>query len=541
MQKYRFLKIFTALFLGTFGTVIFGQNITDKIGRITYISSQNIYVQFDNTEGMKQGDTLFVKVKGKLIPALRVNFLSTRSCAGIKISDAALKVDDQLHAKVHITDQAGTEIIEPDTFKNFQSEPQQQGLEMNKTTLRNVKRSVSNGRFTLQSYSSLNPGNTNSLDQRWRYTFLYDAERIGETGFSFSSYFNYAYRVADWSRLKQKPLNNLKVYDLSLGYDFNEMTFVKLGRYLNPKISNLSSVDGVQFQAAFSNFFSGILVGSRPDFSTLGFNSKLFEYGAYIGRIDSAENGIMESTVGFFQQTNNYKTDRRFVYFQHNNSLLRELYFSLSSELDLFAIENKTAKTKPSLTSFYFTSRYAPSRLISFSLSYDARKNVIYYETFKNFADSIIENETRQGIRLGTNIRPLNNIFIGLNAGYRFLKKDIKPSKNFNGFITYSQIPIFDASSTVSYSRLISNYIDGTVLGVRLTKFISLIDYSVSVSYTNVSYDYLSSIAKLEQNNFSAELSGRIIDQIYLSCSFEGIFEEHVSYKRILFDLSLRF
>jgi hypothetical protein len=54
--------------------------------------------------------------------------------------------------------------------------------------------------------------------------------------------------------------------------------------------------------------------------------------------------------------------------------------------------------------------------MISFSLSYDARKNVIYYQTFRNSIDSIIENETRQGFRIGMNIRPFNNLFIGLNA-----------------------------------------------------------------------------------------------------------------------------
>jgi hypothetical protein len=34
-------------------------------------------------------------------------------------------------------------------------------------------------------------------------------------------------------------------------------------------------------------------------------------------------------------------------------------------------------------------------------LSYDARKNVIYYETFKTTLVSIIENETRQALRQG--------------------------------------------------------------------------------------------------------------------------------------------
>ena len=173
--------------------------------------------------------------------------------------------------------------------------------------------------------------------------------------------------------------------------------------------------------------------------------------------------------------------------------------------------------------------------------SYDAGKNVIYYETYRSFVDSLIENETRQGIRFGTNIRPFNNVFIGFNAGYRFLKKDIKPSRNFNGYLTYSQVPIIEVSSTLSYSHLISNYVDGSIYGIRLSKYLSFIDYSLSVSYTKVEYNYLSSVSKLNQNNLSVDLSGRIIDQLYLSCSYEGIFEEQLNYSRVLVDLSLRF
>jgi hypothetical protein len=229
------------------------------------------------------------------------------------------------------------------------------------------------------------------------------------------------------------------------------------------------------------------------------------------------------------------------MYFQHNNSVLKDFNFYLSSELDLFVLENGVGKTKPSLTSFFLSTRYSPSRIISFSISYDARKNVIYYETYKSFVDSLIENETRQGVKLGTNIRPFNNVFIGLNAGYRFLKKDIKPSKNFNAYLTYSQVPILDISSTVSYSYLASNYVDGSIYGIRLSKYLTFIDYSLSASYTKVEYNYLSSASKLSQNNLTLDLSGRIIEQLFLSCSYEGIFEEQMNYSRILIDLSLRF
>lgn len=517
------------------------QQRVERLGKVTYKSSQNIYVQFESTFGILQGDTLYTKTKGKLYPAVQVNFISTTSCAGTPTNGDNIKIGDELFAMIFTKPAEENIIVDTSAITYVPMQTDVLPVPVTKSDLRNLKKNNSDGRITIQSYSSLNPGKMNPEDQRWRYTFSYDAEGIGESGLSITSYFSYAYTVGEWQTIKQKPWDNLKVYDLSLGYDFNEETNIRLGRYINPKISNISSVDGLQFQKKFSNYFGGLIIGSRPDFATLNFNPKLFEYGGYIGRTDTIESGMMENTIGIFQQTNNFKTDRRFMYFQHNNSVLRDFNFSLSSELDLFALENGVGKTKPSLTSFFLSSRYSPSRIISFSFSYDARKNIIYYETYRSFVDSLIENETRQGIRFGTNIRPFNNVFIGLNAGYRFLKRDIKPSKNFNGYITYSQVPMLDISATVSYSNLISSYIDGAIYGIRLSKYLSFIDYSISVSYTKVEYNYLSSISNLNQNNLSVDLSGRIIDQLYLSCSYEGIFEEQLNYGRVLIDLSLRF
>lgn len=517
------------------------QQRIEKFGKVSYKSSQNIYVKFENTDGIVQGDTLYTKSKGKLHPVMQVNFISTTSCAGTPISGDNIKVGDELFALV-ITKKEEKNIIPDTTSITIVPAPTETiPVAVNKSNLKNFKKNISDGRITIQSYSSFNPGKMNPADQRWRYTFSYDAEKIGETGLSISSYLSYAYTVGQWQTIKQNPWDNLKVYDLSLGYDFDEETTIRLGRYINPKISNISSVDGLQFQKKFSNYFGGLLIGSRPDFATLNFNSNLFEYGGYIGRTDTIESGIMENTIAFFQQTNNFKTDRRFMYFQHNNSVLTDFNFYLSSELDLFALEKGVGKTKPSLTSLFLSARYSPARIISFTFSYDARKNVIYYETFRSFVDSLIENETRQGIRFGTNIRLLNNVFIGLNAGYRFLKKDLKPSKNFSGYVTYSQVPVLDISATVSYSNLISSYVDGAIYGIRLSKYLSFIDYSISASYSKVEYNYLTSVSKLNQNNLSLDFSGRIIEQLYLSCSYEGVFEEQMNYSRVLVDLSLKF
>ena len=68
--------------------ILFAQTQSTKIveGSVSYISSQNIYVKFNSTEGIETGDTLFIKDKSKFIPAVKVDHKSSTSCAGISIT-----------------------------------------------------------------------------------------------------------------------------------------------------------------------------------------------------------------------------------------------------------------------------------------------------------------------------------------------------------------------------------------------------------------------------------------------------------------------
>ena len=82
-----------------------------------------------------------------------------------------------------------------------------------------------------------------------------------------------------------------------------------------------------------------------------------------------------------------------------------------------------------------------PSFWISTSISYDARKNVIYYETFKDYASKLAEEALRQGFKLRVNLRPMKYIIASFYTGYRYRESDIGPSRNFGGSITHSRIP----------------------------------------------------------------------------------------------------
>jgi hypothetical protein len=470
-----------------------------------------------------------------------VKFISSTSIAGELINGKGLKVGDKVIAKAetgsNTKDEESTQ-VKKDSSKEVKI------VQDNKIQNRKDTRNKDNfsGRISVQSYSNISNLGSRDEYQRWRYTINLKAQDISGTGLSLSTYTNLVYRADEWNTISSNIGRNLKIYDLSVNYKFNEKSIIWLGRHLNREISNIGSIDGVQFESGIgqSNYIAGVIAGSRPDFADLGFNSKLFELGGYIVRQDSAADGIIKSTLAFFEQTNNLKTDRRFLYLQHSNNLIPNTNLFLSSEIDLYKKILETQETKFTLTSLFLSARISPVKLFSFSLSYDARKNVIYYETFKNFIDSLFENETRQGLSARINIRPFNSLFLSLNGGYRFRGGDIKPSRNFGGSITYSQIPFLLTTANISYSRLISNFVDGAVYGARFSKTIFSNSTDISIGYRRSDYKF-GEFSKTHQNSFSADLSNRITNFLYLSISYEGIFERKRTSGRVLMDLTARF
>lgn len=84
----KLLYIISAIFL--FTNIIKAQEQT-KEGKVGYTSSQLVYVNFDNTDGISEGDTLFIKSKNKQSPALVVKYLSSSSAACEKLNNEDFK------------------------------------------------------------------------------------------------------------------------------------------------------------------------------------------------------------------------------------------------------------------------------------------------------------------------------------------------------------------------------------------------------------------------------------------------------------------
>ena len=537
MKKYLILLLLVLV------NPVFSQDNNDvKIinGNVEYISSQYIYVRFDNTDGLKVSDTLFTESKGKYVPQLIIESLSSRSCATKSIGKK-FTVGDQVIGFTELknsNDQPRENNNRPVTTSN------QEIVKVDTTEFVGLmkKNEEFNGRFSISGYSNLSnlPGNVDY--QNWRYSLSLNSENTNNTNFSFSNYTTFRYRADEWNNVTSNIGNSLKIYDLSIAYNFSDQTKVFLGRKINRNISNIGAADGIQFETSFNKFHLGGILGSRPDYTDYGFNINFLQFGGYISRTDSIGRGQIENTISVFQQMNNQTTDRRFIYFQHNSAnIFENVSFFLSSEIDLYKKISDEIDSKPRFTSLYISLRYAPYRWISTSLSYDARKNVIYYETFKNYVDQLVESALRQGFRARINLRPMKYVLASLYTGYRFRENDIRPTRNLGGSLTHSKIPFIGISANMSYINLMTNYLQGNIFGIRVSRNLFSNNIHGSFGFRNVNYSFNSSDLKLLQNIFQIDLSLRVNKSISMSLNFEATYQEKTSYSNIYTNLIARF
>lgn len=507
-------------------------------GKISYISTQNVYVKFDNTEGIAIGDTLFAISKGKLTPSILVKNISSISCVGISLGGVKLALSNEIIANIKPKNHENIDLLHP-VKSNESVNANDQAIKSITATVNDKKlKSRFDGRFSVSSYSNFSNVKSN---QRYRYNLSLNADHIKNSKFSAESYISLTHLSNELSYIGSNISKYLKVYSLAVKYDIDSTSTVSLGRRINVNMANIGAVDGLQYEKRIKNFTYGGVVGFRPDYYDYSFNPHLLQVGAFVSHNVQKENGYMQTSFALFNQTNNLKTDRRFGYFQHSNSLLKNLDFFGSAEFDFYTMNNLQPTTIFDLTSTYLSLRYRPWRPLSLFLSYDARKNIYYYETFKNQIDSILDKETRQGWRFQFNYRPFKFMSWGGSAGYRYQKSDPKPAINANSYLSFPQVPFLNVSAMLNATLLRSNYTNGMVYGASFSRdIIPGIIYG-DVEYRMVNYQFNNSTSTLLQNIGELSLTWRIAKKLSLSSDFEATFEGGNNTQRIFLNLTQRF
>jgi hypothetical protein len=494
-----------------------GQDMLE--GRISYISSQNVYVRFESTAGISIGDTLYLAENGKMIPLIIVRNISSTSCMGIPFPGQSIRVSEQIKA---FRRQSGNiQHAEKETVQaNVPEQPADTSGSGQPVIHARVRKQEIRGNISISSYSQFSNTNVPSA-QRFRYQLSLNATHIGGSRFSTESQISFRHRLGEWGSIKDNPFNGLKIYNLCLRYDLSPKTVLTFGRRINPLISNMGAVDGLQADFAFRNFTAGLLAGSRPSFKDYAPDPTLIQFGGYFAHRYTNHSGIMQSSLALVEQTNAMKTDRRFLYFQHTNNLVRQLNVFGSFEIDLYQKLNNKSSQNPTLSGLFISVRFAPVTKLSLFATYDARKNIIYYESYKNFISTLIDTALRQGASLQMNYRPYPFLYTGVKGGIRFQKKDPSPSKNLYGFITYSGMNQMNFSATLSSTLIETSYLRGMIYALNTSLTLIPNKCFLGAGYQYLDYKVSESRLPQYQQLASMNLNWRFAKKTSLALNYE--------------------
>jgi hypothetical protein len=499
-------------------------------GTITYMSSRNVYIKFTSTKDIVPGDTLWViTTGGAMQPALLVTGKSSTSVVSSPLGNIPLAVGQSCSARIKAT------IPDPSKDKGAaqQDVPNQNIPSVKDSALVKpenvgqasvVRKEKVRGRVSAADYIT---SQANNVAHRWRYVFSMNGDNWGGSRFSTEHYITFRHKSGEWYKVRDNLADALKVYSLAVRYEINESMQLSLGRKINSRISSMGAIDGLQAEKKWHNFLGGAILGFRPDYQDYGFNANLFQTGVYAGYIHPDVRFNLQTVAGFIEQKNTGRTDRRFVYLQHTNTLLKNLNIFSSAELDLYQNIGGIETHDVTMTNLLVSLRYRMSRALNITASYDNRKNVVYYETNKNFIDSLYENESRQGLRCGLTHRITPSLSWGVNAGYRFQNDGRNESKNLNGYINYSNIPGIKVNASLTFNMLQTSFIQNQMYGIRLSREIVPGKLQSELWYRRSQSTYPGEGDYSDRQDYAGiDLGWYFWKKLSLHCYYEGAFQK---------------
>lgn len=515
-------------------------------GTATFVSSQNVYVKFSSTEGVEKGDTLFIQNGTAYAPGLIVKDKSSTSCVCSSLLPEKVKVGAEFFAKSKAPAKPAKE--KPKKVSPGPGAVQDSSLKTPPVVVTPAHDEKENSRFKQKSKGRISAAAYSDIygdkvTHRMRYTFSYQGNNLKNSRFSTENYISFRHTIGEWQEVKDHLNDALKVYSLSVKYDLDQQSYIALGRKINPHISSMGAIDGLQVEKGFKKrLLLGAVLGSRPDYTNYTLNLNLFQAGMYVTRLNPNPQKWRETTFAVVEQENHGKTDRRFAYFQHSNAVSKNLNLFGSFEVDMYQVVNEKVSNAMRLTNLLFSFRYKLSKKFSVNGAYDNRKNIIYYESYKSYIDQLIEDETRQGLRLGANYRISKQMNWGGNASWRFQKSNLNLSKNLNTYLNINRLPWINASASLTLNLLQTSYLNSRIYGVRFSRELVRGKLNAEWYYRRVEYDYTNYETHIRQDVPGIDLSWNLTRKLAFYLYYEGTFDpKNKTLHRINTRLILRF
>lgn len=527
MKRWILHIVFSLLALGSLNA----QNEPSLVlGEVTFVTSNSVYVRFTSTEQIQIGDTLYVNdPDGFMIPCLFITNKSSTSSVCDRIEGCLVAKGDEvfyrLPQKQKTLQKANDLSLKEvrDSITNESSDP----LIVSSAT--DSLAEIRKGRFTekirgrISAASYSNFSDTYLDRHRLMTRFSLRAEHIRNSPVSIEAYLNYRNNIDVPAEGASSSEGFFRVYNLAVSYDVDSSFGVTIGRKINYKASSLGAIDGLQAEKYFGSYFVGAIAGFRPDIRTFELNTQLFQYGLYGGFEIRKPKLNMTNTFGLLEQQNAGAVDRRYVYFQHNSSIGRSLYFFGSFEFDLYSkMIGQQAEFNPRLTNLFISARYRFTRWMDLTLSYDSRRRIIFFESLKTDVERLLDDdEARQGIRTRLNIRPIKYMSMGVSYSKRFQSDMQNPSDNINGYISQYRMPWIGGRLAFNFNWNLSSFLNSQIYSVRYNRPIIKKLMDAELYYRNVNYAYVGSKLALKQDFYGTSINLNLGSHWSLSVLYE--------------------
>ncbi|RMF08894.1 MAG: hypothetical protein D6762_04730 [Candidatus Neomarinimicrobiota bacterium] len=485
-------------------------------GKITYITTDQVYCDVGTDAGVGEGDTLRITRGTEEVGLAVVTYLSRKSCVCEPLVPAeTLQLGDRVHL----------EKVKLVTIEEVPETP------ATVTTAKPV-----NKKFGLSQLGNLS----------YRYTY---------SQFSDSLFHHRSIASLQYGLHMTRPINTqLWIYGRSniQNHDFilyqarwelgtSESRFhTQIGRVYSSAMAGVGATDGILLETSLSERISaGLLGGLEPDPATLKFNSSVTKGGVFTSYRFRRDQRSLEGSLALVGQYASGNVDREFLYNRFRWRRGRLLYFTMNQTVDFYRNGAVGGRKGATLVSNQLSLRIRPLNWLSIQSRISSRKQVLYQQSSRSFPDSLFVDETRSGWYNAVYFNTSGGRSYRLGANYRF--QSTGGGNSIYAFLGYRG-PYrregwnFDYTGSFLHNLLIT----GSRNQFGFTRKVGRRG-SLFAEYELYVYGYGNKLADYIQHNVTATYSWQYRSHLVVSTSLDATVDKDYKYYYLYFAFHYRF
>lgn len=499
----------------------------DKTFKINYMSRDFVYLKAGRKEGIESGDTLVIRRNENLVAVLVVEFSAdySSSCkianqkGNIVLGDVAapkskaiakpaldMEKTDTLVSRARVLPRVHVQGDAGKAFAHTRGNIAYQMYLENGFTSKKTQLVRQNARMNIRM-TELPGDHSIRLDMHASQRSNLVSENSGNEAWDN--------RVNQFSFGRNAPGGKLSY---------------EVGRVMPQKISSIGYLDGGAFllRATESQYIGGF-GGNIPKMMYYETPGSIQKYGGFYGLdFGASRRARFENTIGFGGEYDGAVISREFINLRNSLVLFKNLSLSQVSEIDVNrGWRREKAKDDFSISSLYANGNWKVSKILSFGVQYDTRKNYYRLNT-RSLADSLFDHATRMGLRENVYLRFLPSASLYFGLGHSRLDTPGKMPLNYNLGLNVDNLIWKRMHVNSYYTGFTSDMNNGYNGSLNLRKsFLNGNDFSLG--YGRYQYNYSFSQASTMQNDW-VRIGGTLqfIFKTYFTTDYEYNWSETV-------------